>query len=99
MDIDGKLLGYRTDYENENQILLYYKGRNQYSVEYKGEEIPITLRYENYPYGEEGVKITQLPYIIIAEQIYPIKSFENIHTQRDYETFTEYMERKRSLRK
>lgn len=99
MDIDGKLLGYRNDKSNENQILLYYKGRNKYSVEYQEKEIPITLRYENYPYGEDGVKITQLPYIILEDTIYPINSFENIHTNRDYETFTEYAEKRRALRK
>lgn len=72
-----RLLGYRLDPKGEQMLLLVHRGK--YYLRYKGEDSELNVQYRMVPEGTYLDNVHDIPYFVLDNRVYPIKSFESLH--------------------
>lgn len=75
-----RLLGYRLDHNGEQMLLAVH--RKQYYVRSKGEDRMVQLSYEMVRKGTYAENVVDVPYFVIDNHVYPLKSFTPLDTRR-----------------
>ena len=72
-----RLIGYRVDDEKNPMQLFVHRG--EHYLRYKGEDIALDIQYRMVKKGTYLDDVKDIPYFVLNNRVYPIKSFESLY--------------------